>query len=112
MSEVINPGDVVRVRTNDPAVAGSGFKNAAGALTDPTTVNLKWRRHGETDTTWTWTSGTPGPNIVRDSVGVFHADITVVEPGLHYFRWEGTGALVAAEEGSFSAESNFIAGVP
>jgi hypothetical protein len=112
MADPINPGDVVRVRTNDPAVAGSGFVNGAGALTDPTTVVLKWNRHGESVTVWTWTSGTPGPNIVRDSVGVFHADITVVEPGLHYFRWEGTGAVVAVAEGTFSAESFFVVGSP
>ena len=97
----INPGDIVRVST------APGFKDLAGVLTDPTTVRLLWRRHGEATTTWTWTSGSPGPNIVRDSVGLFHADITVVEPGLHYFRWEGTGAVVAAEENTFSVGSYF-----
>lgn len=102
----IYAGAVVRVTTTPP------FTNAAGALADPTTVNLKWRRHGEADTTATWTSGTPGPTIVRDSLGLFHADITVAEPGLHYFRWEGLGAVVAAEEGTFSVESYFVAGAP
>lgn len=102
----INPGDVVRVSTTP------GFKNSSGVLTDPTTVVLRWRRHGEAGTVWTWTSGTPGPNIVKDSTGLFHADITVVEPGLHHFRWEGTGAVVAAEEGSFTATSEFITGSP
>jgi hypothetical protein len=104
----IYPGNIVTVRTNDPDVAGSGFKNAAGVLTDPTTVTLVWRRHGEADTTWTVTAG----QIVKDSVGVYHADIPVTEPGLHYFRWVGTGAVVAAAEGTFSAESYFVAGVP
>ena len=108
----INPGDIVLVRTNDPAVAGSGFKNAAGALADPTTVTLLWRRAGDATTTWTWTAAAPGTNIVRDSVGVFRADITVVKSGLHYFRWEGTGAVVAAEESTFSAVSSFVSGAP
>lgn len=107
MSEQINPGDVVRVRTNDPNIAGSGFKNVAGALADPTTVTLRWRVVGGVETTWTWTSGTPGPNIVRDSVGVFHADIPVVAAGLHYFRWRGFGGVDAAEEGTFSVQSSF-----
>lgn len=97
----INPGDIVRVST------APGFKDLAGTLVDPTTVNLKWRVAGGTTTTWTWTSGTPGPNIVRDSVGLFHADITVVAAGLHYFRWEGTGAIVAAEESTFSVGTYF-----
>lgn len=108
MTEQINPGDVVRVRTNDPAIAGTGFKNAAGVLADPTTVTLRWRVAGGVETTWTWTSGTPGPNIVRDSVGVFHADIPVAVTGLHYFRWKGVGVVDAAEEGTFSAGSNFV----
>src|SRR6266576_3881596 len=111
-TDPVNPGDVVRVRTNDPAVAGSGFINGAGALTDPTTVTLKWNRHGEAVMTWTWTVALPGTNIVKDSTGVFHADIPVTEPGLHYFRWEGTGAVVAAAEGTFSAESDFVVGTP
>ena len=97
----INPGDIVRLTTTP------GFTNVAGALTDPTTVTLRWRVAGGTETTYTWTAAVPGTNIVKDSVGVFHADITVVAPGLHYFRWAGTGAVVAAEEGTFSAGSYF-----
>ena len=97
----INPGDVVRVSTTP------GFKNAAGALTDPTVVNLKWRVAGGSTTTWTRPAAGPDTQIVKDSTGVYHADIAVVAAGLHYFRWEGTGAVVAAEEGTFSAESYF-----
>jgi hypothetical protein len=104
----IYPGNIVTVRTNDPDVAGSGFKNAAGVLTDPTLVRLLWHRHGEADTIWLVTAG----QVVKDAVGVYHADITVTEPGLHYFRWEGTGAVVAAAEGTFSAESFFVVGSP
>lgn len=97
----INPGDVVRVST------APGFKDLLGVLTDPTTVTLKWRVAGGVTTTWTWTSGTPGPNIVRDSVGLFRADIPVVSAGLHYFRWIGTGAVTAAEESTFSVGTVF-----
>jgi hypothetical protein len=98
----IYPGSVVRV-TNAP-----GFKNAAGVLTDPTLVKLRWRRHGESETEWLVTAG----QVIKDSVGLYHADITVAEPGLHYFRWEGTGAVVAAAEGTFSAQSSFVVGTP
>lgn len=108
MTEPIYPGSIVTVRTNDPAVAGSGFKNAAGALADPTAVTLRWHRHGEVDTVWTVQPG----QVVKDSTGVYHADIPVTEPGLHHFRWEGTGAVVAAAEGTFSVQSEFVVGVP
>lgn len=100
MSE-INPGDIVRLTTTP------GFTNSAGVLTDPTTVTLRWRVAGGTETTLTWTAAVPGTDIVKDSTGVFHADITVVAPGLHYYRWAGMGAVVAAEEGTFSAKSYF-----
>jgi len=94
----INPGDIVRVATTP------GFTNAAGALTDPTVVRLKWRAAGGATTTWIY--GTDS-QIVRDSVGMFHADIPVVAAGLHYFRWEGTGAVIAAEESTFIAGTTF-----
>jgi hypothetical protein len=94
----INPGDIVRVSTTP------GFTNAAGALADPTTVSLKWRVAGGTTTTWVYLTDS---QIVRDSVGLFHADIPVVSAGLHYFRWIGTGAVTAAEESTFSVGTVF-----
>jgi len=97
---VINPGDLVRV-TN-----GAGFTNAAGALADPTTVRLKWRRF---DAVTTWTYGVDS-QVVKDSTGVYHADIPVVDVGTHYLRGEGTGSIVAVEEGSFFVASDFPAG--
>jgi hypothetical protein len=82
MADLINPGDIVRVATTP------GFKNLAGTLTDPTGVSLLWRVAGGATTTWVYPTDA---EIVRDSVGVFHADIPVTLPGLHYFRWVGTG---------------------
>lgn len=98
----INPGDLVRV-SNAP-----GFKDAAGVLADPTTVRLKWRRF---DAVTTWVFGTDA-EVVKDAVGLYHADIPVTDVGMHYFRWEGEGAVVAAEEGSFFVSSNFPVASP
>ena len=95
----INPGDIVRVVTTP------GFKNAAGTLTDPTTVSLRWRVAGGLETTWVY--GTDA-EVVKDSVGVYHADIPVIAAGLHYFRWKGTGAVTAAEEGTFTVATSFV----
>jgi hypothetical protein len=97
MSE-INPGDIVRVLTTP------GFKNASGVLTDPTTITLRWRVAGGAETAWVF--GVDA-EIVKDSTGVYHADIPIALPGLHYFRWEGTGTVVAAEESTFNATSLF-----
>lgn len=95
----INPGDVVRVSTTP------GFKNAAGALVDPTVVRLRWRVFSDGDDT-TWVYGVDS-EIVRDSIGLYHGDIPVTVKGTHYFRWEGTGAVTAAEESSFLSVTRF-----
>jgi hypothetical protein len=93
----INPGDVVRVSTSP------GFKNAAGVLTDPTAVTLRWRIHQD-ETEWVY--GTD-EEVAKDSTGLYHADIPVTVAGPYWFRWEGTGAVKAAEEGSFRAVTKF-----
>ncbi len=95
----INTGDVVRVSTTP------GFKNALGALTDPTTVRLLWRVYSNGDLT-TWVYGVDA-EIVRDSIGLFHADIPITEAGTHSFRWEGDGTVTAAEEGQFRSTTRF-----
>jgi len=110
MTDPIYPGDIVTVRTNDPAVAGSGFKNAAGALADPTTVTLKWgyasSATAQATSVTTWLYGTDS-QVVKDGTGVYHADIPVTRAGIHRFRWVGTGAVAAASEGSFIAVTEF-----
>jgi hypothetical protein len=98
MADNINPGDIVRVSTTP------GFATAAGVLTDPTIVRLKWRVAGGVETTWAY--GTDA-QVVKDSVGLYHADIPVVAAGLHYFRWEGTGTVTAAEESTFNVTTSF-----
>lgn len=95
----LNPGDVVRVSTSP------GFKNSAGALADPTAVSVRWRAPDGTETTWVYlTDG----QVVKDSTGLYHADIPTTLAGRHYFRWKGTGAVAAAEESYFDVVSFFV----
>lgn len=93
-----NPGDIVRVYT-DP-----GFTNAAGALADPTTITMRWRVAGGVETSWVY--GT-NAEVVKDSTGVYHADIPITTVGLHYYQWEGTGAVATVEGETFMVTSNF-----
>jgi hypothetical protein len=44
--------------------------------------------------------------VVRDSLGVFHADVAIDQSGDWTGRWEGTGALVVAEEFTFIGRSS------
>lgn len=70
------------------------FKNSAGTATDPTGVVLKYSAAGGTVTTKTY--GTDA--IVKSSTGVYYFDLVLSTAGEWWYRWEGSGAIVAADE--------------
>lgn len=92
----IHPGDVVRLSASFAVDA---------APTDPDSVTLRYRPHGEIEVSRTYTFGAVPPDpsnvIVRDGVGAYHADIEVTAAALHHYRWESQGAAQAAEESHF-----------
>ena len=65
------------------------FTNKAGALADPTTIVFKYRVRGGEAVTGT---------ASKASTGVYTADVDLTEAGQWYFRFTGTGAVVAAGE--------------
>lgn len=79
-------GDRVRIAVE--------FRNLDGALADPSTVTVKHQdpSGNETSSTSSWT---------KDGTGRYHLDVDIDESGTWYYRWAGTGDLVAAGEGSF-----------
>jgi hypothetical protein len=94
----VNPGTVEHV-TNSP-----GFKTAAGTLTDPTIVRLRWRDPNGTETVWVFGTDT---EVSNPSVGIYAADILASIAGTYVLRWEGEGAVDATSEGSFVVETLF-----
>ena len=96
MSNTYDMGDLVRVSVI--------FKNIAGTVTDPTTVTLKYRNPAGTVTAWTVTAG----QIVKDSTGNYHADISPTTAGVWQYKWTGTGAVQAVEELSFAVKNSLI----
>lgn len=91
-------GDLVHITAD--------FTNQAGSPTDPTAVICKIKTPGGTVTTYTY--GTD-PEIVKDSVGSYHLDHIATQEGTYKYRWEGTGAVQAAEDGRFYVDdSDFI----
>jgi hypothetical protein len=79
-----NSGQLVRL--------SASFTDASNAAADPTTVACKVRHpSGAVDT---YASPT------KDSTGHYHQDVTVDAGGLWTVRWEGTGAVVTAGEGT------------
>ena len=67
---------------------------------DPTSVVFRYEKPDGTETALTY--GVDGA-VIRDSIGVYHVDLTIAagEYGRWHYRWTGTGALVAAGESRF-----------
>jgi hypothetical protein len=78
------------------------FRDLAGTLVDPTTVTLKVRTPAAVVTTYTYGGGV----VLKDSAGVYHADVAGSEAGTWSFRWEGVGSYVAAGEWSFEIDES------
>lgn len=74
------------------------FKSAAGVLTDPTTVTAEVRLPDGTIAALT---------VAKTAVGIYTANYTPLVNGLFAYRFEGAGALVAAAEGAFVAQTTF-----
>ncbi len=92
-------GDAVRITVSFRALA-------SGALADPTTITVKTRVH-KSGSVSTFVFGTD-VEVVKDSTGVYHFDLTFAEAGTHFWRFSGGGAVQAATEGSFDvARSRF-----
>ena len=82
MANSYDRGDLVRLRAE--------FKNAAGTLTNPTAVVLRVKDPAGAVTTPVTTTG---------AAGVYEHDLSLTLEGTWIYRFEGTGAVQAAEEG-------------
>ncbi len=90
---VYQVGDLVRI---DIVV-----KDIAGALVDPTTLELRVTKPSGTTDSYTLALGA----ITRDSLGTFHKDVSASERGPWYYSSITTGTGQAAENGQFYVEA-------
>lgn len=81
-----------------------------GIATDPTTVTLKIKKPDGTVVTFTYPA-----SIAKDSVGNYHYDYMpptiAADPsaiGKYTWRWDGTGTVKAADEGSFKVTASEV----
>jgi hypothetical protein len=79
------------------------FTSIAGALTDPTTVTLKYRKGSAATVTLTYAAA----DLIKDSTGVYHYDFDTTgwagpDDILYVLQWQGTGTVVAIAIDSFS----------
>lgn len=98
MAQVYDIGDRVRVTAE--------FRSLTGTLTDPTTIVFKLRSPRGTVTQLEYGVDTA---LVRESVGRYYSDVDLNLPGTWCYRWAGTGAVQAAEEGTIVVEKSYFA---
>jgi len=78
---------------DDPITRGNTLvtditvRDDAGALVDPTALTLSVRTPSGTSTTFTYPSDA---EVIRDSVGVFHAEVVLSEIGVWEYEWSTT----------------------
>lgn len=70
-----------------------------GALTDPTTVTVKYKTPTGTSTTLVYPTDFA---VVKDGVGNYHLDLNLNAGGTWYFRWEATGTIIGAAQETFT----------
>lgn len=96
-------GSIVRVANYTGTVANptGGFRDNNGNLTDPTTIILVYTLSTGLRTSVTY----PTAPIVKDAVGLYHADLdtTGATPPLveWKYEWEGQGTIQAAAKNTF-----------
>jgi hypothetical protein len=72
------------------------FRNAAKALADPTTVTLVVRAPDGVETSYAVGGGV----VIKDSVGMYHGDVSLTKSGRWAWKWVGTGSVAAVDEGA------------
>jgi hypothetical protein len=79
------------------------FTTTVGTPVDPTAVTFRLRKPSGIISILVY--GVDAA-VVKDSVGNYHVDVTVDLQGIFAYRYEGTGAAVAACEGRFVAQNS------
>ncbi len=67
---------------------------SGGVAADPTEVTFKVQDPSGNETTYLYSNGA----VTRTSAGVYYVEVTLDEAGTWYYRANGTGAVIAADE--------------
>jgi hypothetical protein len=89
----------------DLIVVTGTFTDRNGAPIDPDTVSFLVKNPSNVITTYVF--GTDA-ELVQDSTGVYHVDISANITGKWYYRYVSTGIGQAAEEGEFLIKKGFF----
>lgn len=89
-------GNAARVSTRFRSVS-------TGADVDPTTVTARIKNPNNVETAYVY--GVDN-EVVRDAAGYYHIDVPLTLAGTWRYRWEGTGANMAASEGALTVTAS------
>lgn len=76
------------------SVYAHGVATAVWELADPTAITLKVKDPNNHITTYTYALS----EVTKDGTGRYSKSITIDQSGPWWYRWAGTGAVVAASE--------------
>jgi len=97
MANSYDIGDLVRCTAT--------FTDSAGDAIDPTAIVFRIKLPDDTTTVYTY--GTDA-ELVKSATGVYYVDYTTVAAGTLDYRFEGTGAAVAAAESLFGVKTSTV----
>jgi uncharacterized protein YfaS (alpha-2-macroglobulin family) len=80
------------------------FRDLDGQLADPDAVTFRYRQGNGAITVLTYGADA---ELVRDSLGTFHADVVPDVAGVWHYAFRGTGSVKAAAERSFRVTTLF-----
>lgn len=90
---------------NGDLVRCTGNFQTGGVDVDPTTVSFKFKTPAGVVTTYTYPASA---QLVKDSTGDYHVDLSANEDGQWWFRFESTGTGQAASEQAFYVKSEVV----
>ena len=89
MANTYDIGDGIRL---------SGAFTVSDVATDPTTITLKIKDAADNTASYTYAL----TQVSKSSTGSYYKDISLSTAGRWFYRWEGTGTVVAACEKWFT----------
>ena len=97
-------GDLYRFGNPSQDTDSAAFTNLAGTATDPTAVTLVIQKPDGTQLAYGWPAAGVSGTLVRESAGRFYFEVLIDQSGTWRQRLAGTGAIVAAAEGSLRVQ--------
>lgn len=76
-----------------------------GAMDDPSTVTFKYRQPGQAPTSLVYGVDS---EVVREQMGVYHTLLTPDSGGEWPWRWEASGTLSVATQGTLEVEGSNV----